>query len=132
MSTKVNGADVTIWVNVGGTPTIIGSQKNATVAETTAEIDASSKDAREAEVLPGRYKSTITCEACYVPSDTALAALKAACRKGTFVTVRKYQSGSPLEQATAIVTNNSDAFPDQGLCTVSITLAVSGGWSAAV
>ncbi|MCA1572826.1 MAG: phage tail protein, partial [Chloroflexi bacterium] len=42
--------------------TTLGSQRGASIEETTGEIDTSSKDSRAATYLPGRYGSTISCE----------------------------------------------------------------------
>lgn len=129
----MNGADVLILVNTG-TPAapvmeIVGSQRDATFDETTAEIDVSSKDSRSMRVLPGRYGSTVSLEALYVPTDAAYLVLKNAMRDGDFVTIRRQEEDADLEEADAIVTSLSEAAPDQDGCTVSISLRIDGDWS---
>jgi len=47
----MNGTDVLIWIDGN----MVGSQRDVTIDEATAEIDVSSKDQREMRVLPGRY-----------------------------------------------------------------------------
>lgn len=79
-------------------------------------------------VLPGRYGSTISLDALYVPDDTAYLALLAAMRNGTTVEVWREEQGVYEESADAIVTSLSHNGPDQGEATVSISLRVDGEW----
>lgn len=128
-----NGADIVISVETpagSGVYTAIGSQRNATITEETAMIDVSSKDGRAQRVLGGRYSCTVTCEALYVPTDAAMAALKTAIRAGTLVTIRKVASGVAQEEADALITSKADSFPDQGESVVSVELTLDGEWSA--
>lgn len=129
----MNGADVLLYVNTGTdlAPNyeVIGSQRDFTLNETTAEIDVSSKDQREMRVLPGRYGSTITLGALYVPTDNAYLTLLSAMRNGTAITVRISEEGADVEEADAIVTALNRAGPDQDAATISVTLRIDGAWT---
>lgn len=133
----INGIDLTLSIRTStGTPdtyTILGAQRGATLEETTSEIDTASKDSRNATYLPGRYGATITCDALYVPSNTAKAAIQTAMRGGTTLRVRKTALGAEVvEQADCIVTSISSEFPDQDAATLSLTLLVTGAWGPLV
>lgn len=120
----MNGADILIWIEGN----MVGSQRDVTIDETTAEIDMSSKNARERRVIAGRYSANISLDALYVPSDTAYTALKSAMRNGTLVEVVRIEEGTVLESANAVVTSLSEKGPDQDAATVSIGLAIDGAW----
>jgi TP901-1 family phage major tail protein len=129
----MNGTDILLLVNTGtpGSPvyTAVGSQRDATFGETTDAIDVSSKDARARRVLPGRYSSEVSMEALYVPSDAAFQALKDAMRNGTMIKVVREESGVAFEEAEGVVTDLSQAAPDQDGATVSVALAIDGQWT---
>ena len=129
----MNGADVLLYVNTGTDVApnyeVIGSQRDFTLNEATAEIDVSSKDQREMRVLPGRYDSTITLGALYVPTDNAYLTLLSAMRNGTAITVRIAEEGADVEEADAIVTALNRAGPDQDATTISVTLRIDGAWT---
>ena len=118
----MNGTDILIWIDGN----MVGSQRDVTIDENTAEIDVSSKEQREMRVLPGRYDSAISLDGLYVPDDTAYLALQAAMRNGTFVEVVVVEDSVVTESADAIVTALSRAAPDQDAATVSITLEIDG------
>jgi len=120
----MNGTDILIWINGN----MVGSQRDVTLDEATAEIDMSSKDERERRVIGGRYSANISLDALYVPSDTAYTALKAAMRNATLVEVVRVEEGAVLESANAVVTSLSEKGPDQDAATVSIGLAIDGAW----
>lgn len=127
-----NGTDLLILVNTG-TPSVpvyeaAGSQRNATIEETTATIDVSSKDSRAQRVLPGRYASTISLDALYVPTDAAYLALKSANRNGDLVLVARQFEGVVTEIVSAKIDSMSESFPDQDAATISISLTVDGEW----
>lgn len=126
----VNGTDVLLLAAVGGTPTVVGSQRGVTFEETSENIDVSSKEQREMRVLAGRYSSTVSLEHLYVPSDTAYLALRDANRSGEFITIRRSEFGSPFEECSCIVTSLSGDFPDQGEAVVSVEVMVDGAWAA--
>lgn len=129
----MNGTDVLLLVNTGTnvSPTyvVVGSQRDVSREEKTAEIDVSSKDAREMEVLPGRYDSTMKLDALYVPDDDCYLALKAAMRDGEMILVRVSEDGTETEEADALVTSMSEAYPDQKEATISVALRISGAWA---
>jgi predicted secreted protein len=120
----MNGTDVLIWIDGN----MVGQQRDVTIDENTAEIDASNKEQREMRVLPGRYDSTLSLDGLYVPDDTAYLALQAAMRNGTFVEVVIVEDGVVTESADAIVGALSRAAPDQDVATVSISLRIDGAW----
>ena len=128
----MNGTDILLLVNTG-TPSVpvyeaVGSQRDVTFTENTAEIDVSSKDSRATRVLPGRYSAKISMGALYVPDDAGYQALKAAMLDGTMILVARQISGVTTEIATAIVTDLSPAAPDQEAATVSVELSVDNFW----
>lgn len=128
----MNGTDVLLLVNTG-TPAVpvyeaVGSQKDFTFDETTAEIDASSKDSRAMRVLPGRYGSTLSGDSLFVPTNAAYLALRDAMRDGELILVARENDGVTTWTANCLVTTLSDGFPDQGVGTVTIALTVDGFW----
>ena len=130
---SMNGTDVLLLVNIG-TPAVpsyqaVGSQRDVSFDETTAEIDVSSKDARGTRVLAGRYKAALSLDALYVPTRDDYDALKAAMRDGELILVARQEEGVTLETADALVTSMSEAFPDQAEATISVALTVDDMWT---
>jgi len=130
----MNGTDLLILCNTGIPPTImyeaVGSQRDATIEETSDTIDVSSKDSRAQRVLAGRYSSSVSLDALYVPTDAAYQALKAANRNGDLILIARQELGVVTEIVTAKVDSMSEAFPDQGEATISISMTVDGWWVA--
>lgn len=127
-----NGTDVLLLVNTG-TPSVpvyeaVGSQRDATFDEATAEIDVSSKDSRAKRVLPGRYSANVSLDALYVPDDASYLALQSAMRDGALILIAKQNDGVVIETADALITALSEKEPDQTEATVSISLTVDGFW----
>jgi TP901-1 family phage major tail protein len=129
----MNGTDLLLLVNVG-TPTVpvyqaVGSQRDVSIDEATATIDVSSKDSRAQRVLPGRYSSSISMEALFVPSDAAYQALKDANRNGDMIMVAREESGVVTETVDAKIDTMSESYPDQAEATISIAMTVDGFWT---
>ncbi len=129
----MNGADLLLLVNTG-TPIVpvyevVGSQRNCTIEETTAEIDASSKDSRNFRAEPGRHKSTAKLDALFVPDGAAFLALRDAMRNGTKILVARQESNIVVETANAVITSLSETFPDQDMATISCALTIDGEWT---
>ena len=122
----MNGTDILIAIDGD----IVGSQRDVSYDETTAEIDISSKDSRAGRYLPGRYGATMSLDALYVPTDTAYLALQSAMRNGDMVEVWSMEEAIVIENASAIVTSLSRSGPDQGEATVSISLRIDGEWAS--
>jgi hypothetical protein len=122
----MNGTDVLLLIDGD----VVGSQRNVTFDETTAEVDYSNKDQREMIVGAGRYGATVTLDALYVPDDDGYGRLKAAMRNGSLITVIRQEEGDVLESAAALVTSLSEAAPDQDAATISVSLRISGAWVA--
>jgi predicted secreted protein len=128
-----NGTAFLLYVYDGTNYVAVGSteQRSLDITETTAVIDTSAKAGRESTFLAGRYASTLSIEALYVPNDGGIAAIKSANRLGTSVIVRVYEDGSAVEQATCIVTSVARSNPAEDNATYAIDLQVTGAWSAA-
>lgn len=131
---EINGTDILIRVNTGtvGSPsyTTVGSQRGASISETDSPVDVSSKDSRNAKFLNGRYQSTLSLDALYVPGAADYAALKAAMRNGDPIFIRKRESGTDVEVADAVITDLSSDYPDQDAATVSASFQITGAWAA--
>jgi len=129
----MNGADVLLLANTGTTesPTyeVVGSQRNVSFAENTANRDSSNKDSRAQQVEPGRYSATVSLEHLYVPTDDAYQAIKDAMRDGTKLLIRRQEESAALEEATCVVNTVSEQAPDQETATVSVELTVDGFWT---
>lgn len=131
----MNGANILIYSG----SVALGSQRDVTFEESNDTIDVSSKGERAKNVLPGRYSSSITCDALYVPSDTVYGLLQDACRDGTLLTIQRYEDSTPdgavpgtptlLESASCIVTKLTTKAPDQAEAVISATFEVDGTWS---
>jgi len=129
----MNGTDILILVNVG-TPTVpvyqaMGGQRDASIEETTATIDVSSKDSRAQRVLPGKYASTISLDALYVPDEGAYHALQDANRNGEMILVAKEVDGVVFETANAKIDSMSESYPDQDAATISFAFTVDDFWT---
>ena len=124
----MNGAEVLILVDTDGQGTYVAvaSQMNASISESNALIDESSKDQRERKVSAGRYEATYSFDALYVVGDVAHAALKAAMRNGTKIMLREQMMGVPIEQVVAVITDMTREYPDQESATISLEAAVDG------
>lgn len=131
-NTAVNGTDILLCVDVGGMLTIVGSQRSVSFAETSEQIDVSSKESRAMRVKAGRYSSTVTLEHLYVPDDAAYLALRDANRNGDCIFICRNEFGNDFEQAAAIVTSLSGEFPDQAEAVISVELMVDGEWELVV
>lgn len=129
----MNGTDIIISVESGtpGTYNVVGSQRDVTWTENTEVIDESSKTSRKAVFTAGRYNATMELDALYVPSDAAYVILLAAMRDGDAVRVERSESGTDIENIGAIVTSIQRNGPDQGEATCSISLQLTGDWTAA-
>ena len=128
-----NGSDILLLVNTGTDVEpvymAVGSQRNFSREEATEEIDVSSKDGRAKRVIAGRYSSTISLEALYVPTDEGYLALRDAMRNGDLIKVRISDENTPTEEADALITSLSEEYPDQAEATVSCDLTIDGEWA---
>ncbi len=122
----MNGTDILLLVD----NTAVGSQRDVSFDETTAEIDMSSKDSRAFRTIAGRYKATVSLDAVYVPDDACYLLLKAAMRNGTLIQVIREEEGEVLESAAALVTSLSEKGPDQDAATVAVGLTIDGEWTS--
>lgn len=129
----MNGADFLVLINTGTEETpvyeVVGCQRDATLDETTAEIDASCKTSRNTRVLPGRYKATLSLDGLYVPDDAAYQRMEEAMRTGEFITLVKQYDGNVTEAAEAVITSLSESHPDQDVSTISAAFTVDNEWA---
>ncbi len=128
----VNGTNWLLWVEVSAVPTLLAAQRDLNISEATETIDFSTKDQREQVLQGGRYSSEISMDAAYIPGDAAYEELQTLMRSGAEAVIRTKNAGVNDEEANVIVTGLDRSFPDQGASIASITLAVTGAWSAAV
>lgn len=131
----MNGSLFVVLVNTG-TPEVpayevVGYQRDATVEESTATIDVSSKNERAARVLPGRYSGTVSFDALFVPTDAAYQALLNALRNGDLVQLAVQENDVVTETVNANVDSLSRSYPDQDAATVSASFTLDGMWEAA-
>lgn len=126
----MNGSDLLILANIG-TPEspsymVVGCQRDATIEEASETIDVSCKESRAQRVLAGRFSSTISLDALYIPDDQAFLALKQANRAGELILIAREEQGVVTETFPAKVDSLSESFPDQGEATVSASFTVDG------
>ncbi len=130
----VNGTTVLLSVRTSSGPdvyTAVGSQTGLSISESNDEIDYSSKDAREFTGAAGRYKSTVSLDALYIPANAGLVALKTATRAGTNVRIRRSAVGAEaIEQADGFVTSFDAEYPMEAPCTLSVGVTINGAWGA--
>ena len=129
----MNGADILLLVNTG-TPSVpvwteCGGQRDCSFEETNDEIDMSSKDSRRKRIIAGRYTSTLSMDALYVPDNAAFIALNTALRDGELIKVRREESGVAYEEANALITSMTTEAPDQDAATIAIELTLDDGWT---
>lgn len=127
----MNGTDVLLYVQVNGTYTVVGSQRNLSIPKTMDTYDTSSKDSDDETSEPGRLHSDVELDALYVPSDAAQKALDTAYKTKSAVLVEIQENGEETETATCWITNFTKNFPDQDASTFTMTLHVNGGWAEA-
>ena len=120
-----NGSD--ILITIGGM--VVGSQRDATIDESSDVVDISSKESRARRIVPGRYSSTLSLDALYVPDSVSYTAIKNAMREGTSVNVAVMDNNVNIKSAMGYVTSLSEEYPDQGEATVSITIEIDGEWT---
>jgi len=129
---EVNGSDVLVQLEQpadSGTYVTLASQRGATFAESTAIVDMSSKESRNQRVNPGRYSSTISLEALFVPTSSGYTMMKNAMRNGTYIRLKRYQQGSGIEVARAVITSMSQSAPDQEASVISAEFTIDNGWT---
>lgn len=130
----MNGSSFLLLVNTGTDEApayeAVGCQRDATIEETSQSIDMSCKNQREEIVIPGRYASTLSLDAVYVPDDASYIKLRNAVRNGEMILVAAEENDEVIETALANVESLSRSYPDQDGATVSISMKISGAWEA--
>ena len=129
MPVGLNGTEILLYVDSGAGPVLIGSQRGLSRDESVEEIDVSSKVSPAKRILPGRYGSSLSFEALYIPTDSGFLALRAAHRNREEIIVVIEEEGVYLESAAAYVMGMSEDYPDQGESTVSADVTIDGEWS---
>lgn len=128
----MNGADVLVLLDMGTEVSpdyqVIGCQRDSTLEETSDSVDYSCKDSRAQAVDYGRYSSTLSLDALYVPTNAAYMLLKQANRDGDMILIAREEDDIPTEYAMAKLDSISESFPDQGEAAVSIAFTIDGFW----
>ena len=127
----MNGADVLIYVQIGGQYVVVGSQRNVSIGKTMDTYDTSSKDSDDETSEAGRLHSGIELDGLYVPSDAAQAAIDAAYKAKSAVLVEVKENTVETETASCWITRFTKNHPDQEASTFTLSLHVNGGWSEA-
>ncbi len=126
---ELNGTSILLYAKVGLSFLLVGSQRGVKFSEKSDYLDFSSKNARERYGDYGRYSSSANLTNLYIPNASGMAAFRNAIRNGTPLTVKKYESGSPVEAADCIVTGFDLDAPDQAPAVVTCQLEVTGLWT---
>jgi TP901-1 family phage major tail protein len=105
------------------------AQGDLSINESVNAIDTSSKESPARTVQGGRYESSGSVTLLYRPSAPAQAAIKAAFRNRTLVTMRASEEGVATEECSALLTSHNLEAPDQDRAETSIEFDVSGEWS---
>jgi hypothetical protein len=140
----INGTDVVLLVGDfngdDSSPIAIPAQRSLTQSETVAPIDMSSKDDPAMRRAPGRYETKLSLTALYLPGASGFDQLQSAFRNRQYITVVRNEptsrtswptgSASGIEEASAIITDMSPAFPDQGASVITLAIEIDGGWAA--
>lgn len=130
----INGSAVLLLaqtvVGPPGTYVLVGSQKDAKVDKKGSTIEITDKTMTDKAYIAGERSSTLTLDSLYVPNDTAMAAIMAAYKNNTPLIIEWQESGTVLEYATCFVTQISKDAKEAAASTISVTLEVSGGWTA--
>lgn len=132
----INGADVVLVVNGVQIP----AQRSASQTEKVATIDMSSKDSPAMRRAPGRYDTSMSLTALYLPGASGFDSLRTAFRDRQYIDVvrsepstqQSWPAGwvaSGVETASCIITDMSPQFPDQDASTISLTIEADGGWT---
>lgn len=128
----MSGTNLLLLANTGTAETpvyeAVGSQRDATIEESSDTIDISNKSSRAQRVLPGRFSGSISLDALYVPNDAAYLALRKANRDGELILVARELEGVVQEIVSAKIDSISETFPDQSEATISVSLTIDGFW----
>lgn len=124
---KIAGVDVLVYVDVAGTPKVLGGQTGATLNRSTNVVETTSKDAYGwAENVAGVNSWSIDCDGYIVANDTALSAMEDIWMNRETVEVEiKVPSGNTYS-GTAIISDFPAEFPTDGGATFSISFTGTG------
>jgi len=130
----ISGSSVLLLANTGTTASPnyveVAEQTNLSVETTNNLIDASHKGSDHEKFLYGKQGDTISLESAFVPSDSAMNALRDAAENNVKILVRRYRDGVEVEEATALVESVSDEYPDNDRATTSIELTLNESWQS--
>lgn len=129
---KIAGVDVLVYVDVSGTPTVLGGQSGATLNRSTNVIDTTSKDANGwAENVAGVNSWGVDCDGFIVASDSAYGALETAWMDRQTVDVEIRVPSGKTYSGTAIISDFPAEFPQDGAATFSLSLTGTGALTSA-
>ncbi len=111
-----------------GTFTPVAEQTGLSWESTRNLIEATSKDSDHTKWVYGKKDDTVSLEAAYVPTDTALKAIQTAKKAGATIILRRSEDGTAVEEAEALVSSISGDAPDGDKATVSISFQLNEEW----
>jgi hypothetical protein len=120
-----NGADVLLYVD----ETAVAKQTGLSRSTSTPTIDVSHKLSELDEFIPGRGSGTMTLNALWVPTHSAYLALRAAQLNKELISIRVVYDGDAWEDASALITQFDEDWPDNAASTMTINLQINGSWS---
>lgn len=120
-----NGADVLLYVGANA----VAKQTGLSRSTSTPTIDVSHKLSELDEFIPGRGSGTMTLNALWVPTHAAYLELRAAQLGKDLITIRVVYDGDGWEEASALITQFDEDWPDNAASTMTINLQVNGSWT---
>lgn len=134
MANESTGFSYVIKVNTGtvGSPTwtSVASQRGLSINPVSDVIDVSSKESLHREFLGGMIGETISFDAMFIRSGVDFAALQTAQRAGSKIQVMRTEGGTNKEWSYALITDMTQDFPYDGPATISVSLQLTGTWTA--
>ena len=128
MTTKVTGVDVLILVKDGSDYKVVGGQRGASLSESRATIDVTSKKStggyKEHEY--GLAEWSISCDGVYVENEANYGLLVTAMRNSTKVVARWQEGTTNVFEGTCLVTSRDLEAPYDGEATYSMELQGDG------
>jgi TP901-1 family phage major tail protein len=124
---KMSGVDVLVYLDVAGTPTLLGGQSGASLSREINVIEVTSKDGNGwAENITGVKSWSIECEGYVVVNDAAYNSLETAFLNGDFVDVEVQMPNGDKYTGQAVVSELPLEFAQDDAVTFSTTFVGNG------
>ena len=133
MANELLGESLAIYVS----GSLVASQTNFSLNENRDVVDITSKESNNRRYLPGKYSSTFTADALYIPTSS-YRTMSAAMRGSGYVICGIYgnashpASGTLQMSCSALVNGLSLNAPDGAPSTYNANFTVDGAWYSAV